>query len=103
MIVVSEALYQQVEYLLDQSLAGNHVLFEQQSIRDVFCSDLGKNLTEEQSVAVEHHIERLIEQPTLLQKRAYLEGLDPATYRLVVRTYFNIIENRLLENIQARH
>lgn len=96
-IVVSEEQLKQVEYLLQQSRQGNHVLFDQASVRAVFNRKGGAPISDEEAHAVEHHIERVILLPTLAQKRIYLEKLDFDTYAAVVRTYFTIVENNLLE------
>jgi hypothetical protein len=101
-IYVSKEQLDSVEYLLHQSVQGNHVLFDPETIRAVLTSP-ECDLSEPEAYSVEHHIERLIMQPTLMQKRAYLEKLDPETYRRVVRTYFNIVENSLYENLEVRH
>lgn len=101
MIYVSKDQLRQVEYLIGQSIQGNHVLFDPAVVRRIF--EGGAECAAEDAYAVEHHIERLILQPTLLQKRAYLEKLDPETYERVVRTYFNIVENNLYEKQEVRH
>lgn len=104
MIYVSKQQLDQVEYLIGQSVQGNHILFDGDSLRKVFKkTSPGKALDEQEAYQVEHHIERLIAQPTLLQKRAYLERLDSKTYEWVVRTYFNIIENNIYENSEVKH
>lgn len=104
MIYVSKNQLDQVEYLIGQSIQGNHVLFDADTVKRVFRSTFSPaEFTEEDAYEVEHHIERLILQPNLAQKRAYLEKLDPATYERVVRTYFNIVENNLFENTQVKH
>lgn len=107
MIYVSKSQYQQVEYLIGQSIQGNHVLFDSESLRKIFQhNDKEKDrdpLNEEEAHSVEQHIEKLILQPTLLQKRAYLERLDPKTYEYVVRTYFNIVENNIYEKMEVKH
>lgn len=102
MIYVSKEQLESVEYLLQQSVQGNHVLFDPDTIREVLSSP-ESGISEPEAYSVEHHIERLIVQPTLMQKRAYLERLDSETYRRVVRTYFNIVENNLYESIEVRH
>jgi hypothetical protein len=91
----------QVEYLIEQSRQGNHVLFDNETLRKVLSP--ATLLNEEDAYAVEHHIERLIAEPSLAQKRAYLDGLDPSTFEKVVRTYFNIVENSLYEKLEVRH
>jgi hypothetical protein len=101
LIYVDKNQLSQVEYLIHQSIQGNHVLFDRESLRQVF--EETRLFEEEDAYSVEHHIEKLITQPTLEQKRAYLEGLDPETYGKVVRTYFNIVENNLFENSEVKH
>lgn len=102
MIYVDKNQLSQVEYLIHQSQQGNHVLFDRESLRQVFENE-SRDLPEAESYAVEHHIEKLIQQPSLEQKRAYLDGLDPETYGKVVRTYFNIVENNLFEKSEVKH
>ncbi len=101
MIYVSQQQLDEVEYLLQQSSQGNHVLFDAETIRRVLSRD--EDFTEDDAYAVEHHIERLLQQPTLREKHAYLERLDARTHDRVVRTYLNIVENHLYENVETRH
>lgn len=103
MIYVSEDQLEQVEYLIGQSIQGNHVLFDPDTIKRVFTAFIGEDVCEKDAYGVEHHIERMILQPTLSQKRAYLERLDRKTFELVVRTYFNIVENSLFEQCEVKH
>lgn len=106
MIQISKRQLEQVEYLIAQSIQGNHILFDTETLRQVFWQGhftAAENPSLEESYSVEHHIERLILQPTLAQKRAYLEQLDQATFEQVVKTYFNIVENNLYENPEKRH
>lgn len=104
MIYVSEDQLSQVEYLITQSIQGNHVLFEPSLVRQVF-EELPSNdsFSEKDAYEVEHHIEHLIQEPTLAQKRAYLEMLDSSTLQKVIRTYFNIVENSLYEKKGVKH
>lgn len=92
MIYVNQKQLDQVEYLIEQSCRGHHVLFDADIIRKAFES--GEDEDGEQS---EKHIENLILQPTLVSKRAYLENLTPPVRDRVVRTYFAIVENNLFE------
>lgn len=104
MIYVSQDQLEQVEYLINQSKQGNHILFDVDALRTVFShAPLPEELSEDEAYAVEHHIERLILQPTLAEKRAYLEQLDKLTFRKVVKTYFNIVENNIIENHEVKH
>jgi len=104
-IYISHDQLNQVEYLIQQSMIGNHVLFEPEMLAQVFqgLDPSDALLSEEEAYEVEHHIEKLIELPNLSQKRAYLEVLDAPTYEQVVLTYFNIVDNNLFERVKARH
>lgn len=103
MIYVSPSQLKQVEYLIEQSIQGNHVLFTHDDLKRVFRPENPRTVSDEDSYEVEHHIERLILLPSLTQKRIYLERLDSDTFEKVLRTYFNIVENNLFENIETRH
>ena len=103
MIYISENQFKDVEYLLLQSTVGNHLLFDEDSVRAAFSRDHTITLDPKECYAVEHHIERMIQQPGLPQMRAYFENLDNETRTQVVRTYFNIVENHLIERQVTRH
>lgn len=107
MIYVNKDQIKQVEYLLGQSALGNHILFEPETLRRVFENDQdflsSMQASPDEAYSVEHHIERIIDLPTLAQKRAYLEKLDLTTHDKVVRAYFNIVENSLYENLKEKH
>ena len=112
MIYVSQTQLDQVEYLIGQSIQGNHILFDLETVRRVFARVQAipraqprqqRSANQEECYSVEHHIERIIEMPTLAQKRAYLERLDHDTFEKVVITYFNIVENNLFEKAEVRH
>ncbi len=106
-IYVSKDQFQQVEYLIGQSIRGNHVLFDLEAVRRVFWNEQSglpaSKISEEDAYSVEYHIERLIVQPSLTEKRAYLDQLDAMTFEKVVKTYFNIVENNIYETLGIRH
>lgn len=107
MITITEDQVAHVQYLLDQALQGNHVLFRPDELKGAFSRPRPEKTTEgacaEDGYGVEHHIEKLMTLETLAQKRAYVERLDPTTFDRVVRTYFNIVENTLLDARKAAH
>lgn len=104
MIYVSEDQLKEVEYIIQQSMQGNHVLFDMESVRQIFGSDNPPcDFSCADAYEVEPHIERLLVLPTLAQKRAYLDGLDRRTYTRVVKTYFNIVENSMYESLEVKH
>lgn len=105
MIYVSQDQLDQVEYLIQQSIQGHHVLFDTDKVREVFASHA--YFDEEEAVQeaedVEHHIEKLILEPSLARKKAYLETLTEDIQKSVIRVYFNIIENHLYDHSQTTH
>ncbi|MBL7715715.1 MAG: hypothetical protein JNL01_09630 [Bdellovibrionales bacterium] len=106
MIYVSQDQLDQVEYLITQSIQGHHALFGFEGFEDVkriLEKGAQQPIQESEAYEVEPHIERLILQPSLEEKKAYLEGLDRKTYERVVLTYFNIVENNLKERSEVRH
>ena len=106
MIYVNQKQLDQVEYLIEQSCRGHHVLFDADIIRAAFgagmmgAEDEASLDGEEKTDATEKHIENLILQPSLVSKRAYLENLSIETRDRVVRTYFSIVENNLFEALE---
>lgn len=101
MVYVNERQLKQVEYLLEQSSRGYHVLFDVDTIRRAFKRPLRESKIEPQNKnAAEKHLENLILQPTLVSKRAYLENLSPDTFEQVVRTYFSIVENNIFHTLK---
>jgi hypothetical protein len=91
------------EYLIHQSLQGNHLLFEPENIRRALDPKMLLPLSETEACSVEQHIERLVDSSTLERKRAYLERLDPKTYAWVIKAYFNLIETNLYESQEVLH
>ena len=102
MITVSKDQLDTVEYLLQQSAQGNHVLFDVDIVRNVFTLP-ARPMSEAEAYEVEHHIEKLISTDGIAKQRAYLEKLPEDLLFRVVKTYFNIVENNLFENLTVRH
>jgi hypothetical protein len=99
LIYVSEDQLKQVEYIIGQSVRGHHVLFDNETVRKAFLQRDPESVSKD----IEKHIEELITQPTLLQKRAYLEKLPLKVRNRVVKMYFNIIENNIFESMETVH
>ena len=102
MINVSKEQLNTVEYLLEQSAQGNHVLFDLDVVRRVFTLPTGP-MSESEAYEVEHHIEKLISLQGFEQQKAFLDQLPPDTLHRVIKTYFNIVENNLFETAKVRH
>lgn len=103
MIYVSQEQLDQVKYLLEQSAIGNHLLFDERTIRRI-ANRIGQSETRNERLEkAEHLLEQMILRPTISSKRAFLEGLDEQTYEDVARVYFNIVQNTAQENQGFSH
>jgi hypothetical protein len=105
LIHISKKQLAQVEYLIGQSVQGNHILFNVEDLRSIFFRDrsIHREWSIEEAYSAEHHIEKLILEPSLAEKKAYLENLDKDTFERVVKTYFNIIENNIYDSMVVQH
>jgi len=100
MIQVTESELKQVEYLIQQSIQGNHILFDINTIRKAFESNKYTSSEEDFEMTAqdaEGHLEKLISLPTLIQKKFYLENLEKDTFHELIRVYFNIVESKIFE------
>jgi hypothetical protein len=103
MIYVSQEQLDQVKYLLEQSAIGNHLLFDEKTIRRI-AARVGRNENRDERLErAEHLLEQMILRPTIASKRIFLESLDAQTYDDVARVYFNIVQNTAQENQGFSH
>ena len=102
LIYISKDELDHVEYLISQSIKGNHLLFDIHAIRKAY-NQKESEPNEKQKIRIARHIVKMIVLPSIARKRAYLERLDEKTYDMVVRTYFSIVENNMLEMRREIH
>ncbi len=103
MIYVNEEQLEQVKYLLEQSAQGNHLLFDENTIRRIALR-LGKKEKRDARIEkAESLLEQMILCPTISSKKAFLEKLDPSTHDDVASVYFNIVQNTAQENQGFSH
>ncbi len=95
----------QLEYLFAQSVQGVHLLFDNASLAKILSKP-----SEELDVFSFENLDRVqnlfmdfINRETLEEKQAFLDSLSSETYELLVRTYFNIVENAVLEATDLKH
>lgn len=101
---------EQVEYLFHQSARGNHVLFEPDHIKKVFKDSQTQQwspstsvLTEKQLHQVKELLDTLVNQPTLNEKKQFINNLTDESRELIIRAYFNILDNTIYQNKQYVH
>ena len=106
MVTISEEQLAQVEYIIGQSMVGHHVLFDHADVRRVFSCPHPEPVSPDEAVGIESHIEKVMAQSTLGDKRAYLhnlQSLDPPTFEWVVRSYFSIVETNIYDQSVYLH
>lgn len=96
---------QEIEYLLSQSVQGLHHLFDNDIIAKILrtpTEDIDffniDNIKKVQGI-----LSDFIAQKTMVDKQRFLKNLDKTSYELLVRTYFNIVDNAVLESSKFRH
>ncbi len=102
MITITQNQLMTVEYLIQQSAQGNHILFDLELVRKSF-SLRSSPMSDAEIREVESHIETLISLDTLEKQKAYVQALPEDVLYRVIKTYFNIVENNLFEKSPIRH
>jgi hypothetical protein len=94
-----------MEALLSQSAKGIHVLFETKSLVQVLnqSHDEKDFYDFEKMKKVQDVMTELIAKKTYLDKVSYLKGLDQASYNMLVRAYFHIVENTVRASSDLSH
>lgn len=102
MIQVSEKNFIQVEYLLNQSIQGNHILFDAEQIRKAFLNRV-LPAKDEEYVQVKSLIEKLIALDSIEEQKNWIKSLNEKMLTILVKTYLNIVENRIFDEGIRRH
>ena len=99
MVYLEKEQLKQVEYLFNQSANGVHFLFDNETIRRVLSTPTESIdfFTFENSARIQNLLSDFLAKPGLQSKLDFLQTLDQSTYELLVRTYFNIVENSIFE------
>jgi hypothetical protein len=104
-IQISADKLQEIEYLLSQSIQGLHLLFDNVVIAKILSTP-----TEDMDFFNFENIKRVqgilsdfISQKSLMEKQTFLKELSDEDYELLVRTYFNIVDNAILESTEFKH
>ncbi|MFK8137165.1 MAG: hypothetical protein AB8E15_02285 [Bdellovibrionales bacterium] len=102
---LDENRLQQMEYLLDQSRNGHHLLFENSTIARVFSRKAEDNtmFKIDNLARIQDLLAKFMEKETLRKKRDFVHSLNHTDHDLLVRTYFNIIENSINSMKVTKH
>ena len=97
---------QHIEYLIKQSLNGHHFLFEKNELSNILKSDPSHNINfhcEETHKEAHTLLCDLLSQQNLSDKKEFLKKLDTRQFEILVRTYFQVIENTILKSNIIKH
>lgn len=102
---VEEKSLARMEALLSHSAMGVHVLFDNNSIAQVFreVKDDRDFYDFHKMKKVQDVMTELIAKKTYFEKKAYLGTLDQESYEMLIRAYFHIVENTVLANNERKH
>lgn len=96
---------EQIEYLLFQSTQGVHFMFEKQDIVKVLSQPKTDEsfFTEANMKKVQGLLSGFLDCETLQSKQSYLDRLAKEDFELLVRAYFQLVENTILAHSDIRH
>jgi len=97
MIRVNTIQMQEIEYIIQQSMNGFHVLFDNETIKR-FCRNTKDDdiFDEDKAKAAERLVELFMSTPTINGRKLFFESLTEGEKSLLIRTYFHIVENNIL-------
>jgi hypothetical protein len=96
---------QEIEYLLYQSTQGFHFMFENTEIVRVLgqpTQDIDY-LTADRMEKVQGLLSGILDRETFMEKRSYIERLSKEDHELLVRAYFQLVDNTILAHSDLRH
>lgn len=91
-----------MEFLIELSRQGFHVLFESEDILQILnATEDNKDLFKMETLdRVQNLMNEFVSSTSLSDKADFLSNLDKESYSLLVRSYFNILENAILSDNQ---
>lgn len=96
---------EKMEALLKQAALGIHVLFDNEAIaRSMSKAADDKDFFDFQKMKrIQDVMTELVGKATYHEKLAYLRELDEASFDMLVRTYFHIVENTVRATTEHAH
>ena len=105
MIEIKERDLHEIEFFLNQSTLGHHLLFERKQVADIFKNTYRKTgfFKKNSLPRIQGLLTGLISKKSLREKKHYLRSLDPEAFEILLRTYFHIVDNAVLASTQSIH
>ena len=105
MIEIKQRDLNAIEFFLNQSTRGHHLLFDRQQVADIL-----KTPTEQidffkknSMLRIQNLLTELIAKKSLEDKKNYLNSLDREAFEILLRTYFHIVDNAILASNNTVH
>ena len=94
-----------LEYLIALGVKGNHLLFENDRIREAFArqKEILSGLENRKLGEVQKAIREILTIPDFEGKREYIATLPKETEDILIFLYFQMIERNLVQTHPARH
>jgi len=96
---------ERMDQLIYQSAKGIHILFEKSDIVKAI-QDNDPSLEEntiEKLKLVQELLYKFIRMKGLEEKKDFLESLNPHEHALIIRAYFKIVDNSILNKMSDKH
>lgn len=100
MVHIDDSQVEEIKYIISQSMNGLHVLFDNETIkRFLNGSDNDDEVFDEKrSRETEKLVERFMSTPTIAGKKVLFQSLNDSEKTLLIKTYFSIVENNILNS-----
>ncbi|MCX6113095.1 MAG: hypothetical protein NTY22_07455 [Proteobacteria bacterium] len=101
MVRIDDAQAEEIKYIISQSMNGLHVLFDNDTIKRYLNrseSNEDEVFNEKKSRETEKLIERFMSTPTITGKKMLFQSLTDEEKALLIKTYFSIVENNILNS-----
>lgn len=105
MLEIKERDLHEIEFFLNQSTRGHHLLFDKEKITSILKIPTEKiDFFKKNNICrIQNLLSDLISKKSLKDKRSYLQSLDSEAFEILVRTYFHIVDNAVLASTESIH
>ena len=97
---------QEIEFIFKQSVQGIHLLFnDKKKLTDILSQPtIEKTFFESKNMSkIQELFSSLVSKKSLIEKQNYLSSLNSKNFEILVRTYFHILENTVLNENKTIH
>lgn len=98
MVRIDNSQIDEIQYIIRQSMNGLHILFDNDTIKKYLRDKDSEDdiFDEVNSKRTEALLEKFMSTPSITAKKLFFKELSEEDKSLLLRTYFNIVENNVL-------